>query len=459
MNHPAPNLVRKALALLVLTVLLRFPVELISGLISERNVTKEAATREVRRIAGGEQTISGPLLSISIVRDGPAPLLRQSVEPIDALAVLPEELSIQATAELSSRYRGIFEIPVYRLRLRLEGTFALAGEWDLPAGSRLELESSRLNVSVGDVRGILDDATLVWDGERHRFEAGSSSSYLPSGISVGGLPPEALSPGAHDFSIDLHLSGSGALRFLPAGGTTHVSVEGNWPDPSFIGAYLPIDRTVKESGFTATWRIPQLARPLPSAFFESRRDARLDQEMKETLFGVAFVTPVDVHRMASRAVKYDLLFVSLTFAAVLACEILFNLRLHVIQYGFLGAALTIFYLLLLSLSEKLGFGVAYLTACGLVTSLVVGYSSAVLGRAGRGRLIGALLGTLYLYLYALLREDDHSLLIGSLGLTAILAAVMYLTRSIDWYALTSRKAVDTPSNAVARGEAESKEEV
>ena len=194
---------------------------------------------------------------------------------------------------------------------------------------------------------------------------------------------------------------------------------------------MPVERSVGPEGFSATWRIPHLGRNYP----QSWRTGNNGDAVTASQFGVDLLSPVDAYRQTERNLKYQLLFLGLTFTVIWLFEVLGGLRLHVIQYALIGAAMCIFYLLELSLAEHIGFPVAYTLAAAAVVALVVFYGFAILRSRGRAILIGVVLVGLYVCLYVLLQIQDYALLIGSLGLSLILAAIMYVTRRVNWYAL------------------------
>ena len=148
---------------------------------------------------------------------------------------------------------------------------------------------------------------------------------------------------------------------------------------------------------------------------------------------------LDLYRLAERSSKYAVLFLLITFGGCFLFETLRGLRIHPVQYTLVGAAVCIFYLLLLSLGEYTGFTAAYLIAALACNSLITGYLSVVLGGLRRAAILGGLLLTAYAVLYLLLQTSRYTLLIGSLLLFAALAATMYGTRHFDWYTLKNRE--------------------
>jgi len=234
--------------------------------------------------------------------------------------------------------------------------------------------------------------------------------------------------------MSLDLNGSTGAFFTPLGEQTEVSVRSNWEDPSFQGNWLPTDRSVTGDGFEARWSIPSLGRNYPQKWTRGSVSADV---LEASRFGVELITPVDHYRMTERSLKYEILFLFLTFLSLWLFEVLAKVRIHWIQYLLVGAALCLFYLLELSLSEHIGFIGAYMLASAAVVGLIATYGVAVLKGVRRAMLLSFAVAVLYACLFVLLNNQDFALLVGSVGLFAILAAVMFLTRRIDWYNLRS----------------------
>ena len=288
-----------------------------------------------------------------------------------------------------------------------------------------------VSLGIPDMRGVREGITLSWDGVARTFQPGvRPGSLVSSGVNVA-LDTSSLDTAttSHPFAIRLDVNGSGRLAFAPIGRVTTVDVRSPWTNPSFDGAFLPSSRDVAAGGFSARWKVLDLNRNFPQIITSDELD--LDQYA----FGVSLLVPVDNYHQTTRSVKYAALFIGLTFLAFFLIEVMGGMRVHAIQYLLVGCALVIFYLLLLSLSEYVAFGMAYLVAAGATVVLVVLYVASVLHRARYAAAIAAVLVALYGYLFVLLQLQDYSLLLGSVGLFAILAAVMYLTRRLDWYGL------------------------
>ena len=434
----------RALGLIGLILLLQVPIEMISSTINERSARRNEAITDVTRTWGHRQEVRGPFLVVPYVMRIEEPG-RPVREEWSARYLLPSTLTVDGALDATVRRRGIFDVPLYVGTLSVQGSFQLPEASAFPAEATVvQWDHALLAVAISDPKSIRENVTLDWDGHTIGLEPGLVGfNMYETGLSAR-LPLDASVAGTTvPFSMALSLAGSDGLSVLPVGDDTTVRLRSGWADPSFDGAYPPVERTVTPAGFTATWRVLRLARSFPSSW---RRGELCRKDLDGSLLGVSLLSPVDAYRTTDRAVKYQLLFVGLTFVTFFLFELLGGLRVHPIQYLLVGLALCLFYLLLLSLAEHVGFDLAYGAASLAIAALVTSYSRAVLrDRRGVGVIAGLTSG-LYAYLYVLLQIQDYALLVGSIGLFAILAAVMWLTRRVDWYALR----LDTrPASSVA----------
>ncbi|NLG84013.1 MAG: cell envelope integrity protein CreD [Firmicutes bacterium] len=419
-----------------LILLLLIPGGLILGLVGERRARSEEAKREVASGWAEAQTIGGPILTIPFTKRWKDEKGQTHTET-DYIYILPESLRYTGEVEPEIRYRGIFKVVLYRAKLSCEGTFSTAGleELHIPP-ENIRWHEAFLFLGLSDLRGINEYVKIRWnDRDDLRFVTGIDGVgfFLPL---INAKVPIEDRAGEYAFSFPLDLNGCETLSFLPVGGTTVVELQSTWADPSFVGAFLPKSRRITEDGFHATWKVLALNRNYPQQCTEGLPAS----EIQETSFGVTLFSPVDHYTQTTRAVKYGILFVGLTFLIFFGVEVLNRRRIHPIQYLLVGLALCLFYLLLLSLAEHLGFLPAYLLAAAAVVALITFYAAGVLRERIAVVATAFTLAGLYGFLYFLLINEDYALLIGSLGLFAIMAMVMYLTRKIDWYALgTSRE--------------------
>ena len=429
-----------------LALLLQIPIEMIAELVSERQERRQEAVAEVSSKWGNAQIITGPALVVPYTwrwtefATGGQEVTRTEVR--NAI-FLPERLHTRGSIDSETRYRGIFSVPVYRIGLTVEGEFAR------PSFSELGVEPAAVNwervylaVGISDARAIQEETAVSWNGQPVSFLPGTGA-FLDGVVGIRAAVGVADATERFEFSFPLYLNGSLGLYLTPFGQQTVVELQSDYGHPSFQGNWLPAEHSVSATGFQAKWSIPFLGRNYPQAW---TAEAKMSEAIDGSRFGVELVQPVDHYRMAERSVKYAFLFILLPFAIVWLIEVLVGVRVHPIQYLLLGGALCLFYLLELSLSEHIGFPLAYAMASISIIALVGAYSAAVLHRMRLALLVAAGVALLYAYLYILLMNEDYALLIGSLGLLAILAAVMYATRRVDWYAAGSQPPESTGSS-------------
>lgn len=424
------------IGLLMLALLI--PLAMVSGLISERQMRHEQTANEVANSWGLEQTLAGPVLRVPyVVRTTDEKGKEVTWMQLDAI-FLPEDLGVEGRIVPERRSRGIFEVAVYRAHLSWKGSFRrpVFTDWGIAEKDVLWNEAELL-FGVPDMRGLRRGVQMTWAGQTLDLAPGGAAE----GMWTRGLrtPVPGLAGAAAGqtwpFAFDLVLDGSRSLKFLPLGRQTTVKLIAPWPDPSFVGAYLPESRRVEAAGFEATWSVPYFGRSYPQQWRSTEAGTVAPQEaLDASAFGVDLFLPVDAYQKTERSLKYGALFLLLTFLTFFLYEVFNPFSLHPLQYLLVGAALCLFYLLLLSISEHAPFALAYAVASAATVVLIGGYSAAIL--RGRLRALGtaAALAALYGYLYVLLQAEDYALLLGSVGLFAILALVMYVTRRIDWYA-------------------------
>lgn len=409
----------------LLVLVLQIPIGLIARTIDERRATRDSALEEVAKTWGAAQEITGPILTIPVVQRW----VDEQKQPHATTALhrfLPRALNVRGRVDTEVRRRGIFDVPLYTAKLHVEAAFAVPEAAEIaPLGGEVAWNRAVLAFGISDPKAIRAVAGLAWEpgpGDADLFATGLHAA----------LPATKAGPAI--FAFDVALAGSGRLAVVPVGDETVVSLSSPWSDPGFDGAWLPIERHLGAGGFEATWRVLDLARNFPSRWIDRQIDQR---QLSPSALGVSFLSPVDTYRTNERAVKYQLLFLGLTFVCFTLIELLAALRVHPVQFLLVGLALCVFYLLLLSLSEHIGFSPAYAIASVAVVGLITVYVRKALCRPRPAMAVGGFLSGLYGFLYVLLQIQDYALLVGSIGLFAVLGAVMWLTRDVDWYALRS----------------------
>jgi inner membrane protein len=288
-------------------------------------------------------------------------------------------------------------------------------------------EQTRIRLPLSELRSLREVQTAQFAAAPLRLGPAVGGAYrgVEAPIPLNASGPREGAP--FDFSIVV--AGSREFSMLPLGGTTRVELTSDWPHPSFQGAFLPAERTIAAEGFTATWQVLELNRAFGQGWMDGQVDAAA---LNGVSFGVALHHSVDIYQRGERAIKYALLFIALTFLTFFAWEQVADIRLHPLQYLLVGLALSIFYLLLIALSEHIDFALAYLVAAVALVMLLGVYISGALGSARRGLAMGGAMTAVYALLYVLVLSEDYALLLGATTLFIALAAVMLVTRRVDW---------------------------
>lgn len=447
LKHPLPA---KLAALAAVGFLLLIGLTMISGVVHDRQRWRDEATRSVAQSLAHAQTLVGPLLHSACVESweetvGTGAERRTEERRREFLLTAPpERLQVRSTALMEERARGLHKVNAYTLKAQF------MAQWpDLAAlrpestvrGSRLQCGAPILMLAVEDARGIRA-AQLDVEGNAQSLKPGTLHPVYARGLHAA--LPEALRhrEGTVAATLELELMGTERLAIVPLGGTTDVQMQSSWPHPSFAGRFLPAEREVTDSGFTARWRLSSLATTAQQDIARGRALCEPSESGGDRCadsFSVAFVDPVNPYSLSDRATKYGVLFIALTFVAVGLFELMQRLRVHPVQYLLVGCALCSFFLLLVSLSEYLPFGASYAVAATACVLLLGYYASHMLGGRWRGVPFGAGIALLYGLLYVLLQLEQTALVVGAIALFAVLAAVMVLTRKVDWYGLSARR--------------------
>jgi inner membrane protein len=432
------NAIWKIAGIGLLGLIMLIPLNMVRGLAKERETHLHEAQHNIARRWAEPQVVAGPMLRVA----GQHWLAseRGGKEVVEERMVLPQDLQVTGQLLVETRYYGIYEVPVYIAELTMSGTFSVA-DWRQAANT--DGDQAMLQVPISDIRGVRSNALLVWGNDKLELGsdefAGSGLSALSASVS---LPAEdSLLP----FELTLRLAGTRSLQFLPVGKSTRIDLSAPWPDPGFVGNYLPDGRQIDELGFKASWNVLALNRRYAQVW---PLTAGWDQTLMSSVFGVELFQPVTVYQRTERSIKYGSLFIALTFLGYFVFETLARVRLHPVQYLFLGLAMACFYLMLLALSEHIGFSPAFAIAALSLCALSGIYSAAILDSARRGATAAGLLAAIYALLYLLVVGEEYSLLVGSLVLFAMLSLAMLLTRHVDWYRVQTQPSfAQAPSQA------------
>lgn len=406
----------------LLSVILLIPQQLILHMVSERNATSREAEEEVEQMWSASQRVIGPVVRIPGKKN------------FKQVYLLPEELRVKGDVRTENRHRGNFDVTVYTADLTLDGSLQMPNLSEY-VDSVYDLSKAEVLLSLSDFRGLSENVVLRLNGKDYPMRSDKDEelgSVLCCRIPVAELQDSA----SASYSVRLPLKGSESLMFLPVGNSTSVELTSNCATPSFQGNFLPDERTVADSGFTATWKVLALNRDFGQSvtrWCEYGNEVSHSVSMHDNEFGVMMKVPVLQYQQTTRTVKYAYLFIFLTFATVFFVEYRRQTPIHPVQYLLIGTALLVFYALLLSFCEHIPFFWSYVIAMLMTVTLITGYLAGILKIRKTALMVGVLLLALYIFLYILLQMETYALLFGSLGIFVILAVLMYASQKVKWY--------------------------
>lgn len=444
----------KLLSIGFLVLILLIPSAWIQDIMQERQLRAEGVMEEVSSKWSGSQTLSGPILVIPYKAQEKIDRGKDGIEIreyIQKYFFLPEKLDITGQVTPEVLHRGLFDVAVYNSSLHIKSNFTRPDFASLNiADNNVLWKDAYMIFSITDLRGVNENLIFNvgdsakstepssnlgvsvqkisrYQGETYPYAVNDNNAEFSSSGVVAKLDWKT----AEDFNgntlIKINLKGSQRLNFVPSGKTTCVSLSGEWNNPSFDGEFLPEKREVTDSSFTANWKILHYNRPF------SQQWNTADEKLSGSDFGVKLLVPVDQYQKSIRTSKYGQLIIILTFVALFLVEITRKIRIHPFQYILIGVALIIYYTLLLSLSEQVGYNVAYWISTTSTVALISFYSVSFLKTRGLVALFTTLLLIFYSFIFVIILQQDFSLLLGSIGLFMIVGALMYFSKGIKWY--------------------------
>lgn len=410
-----------------LAIVLMIPSFLIQEIIAERMRNSEQVKTELYGQWGGKQVVAGPVLNIPYTIQEPNENNQGMTERNGIAHFLPETLKVEGDLNPQIRYRSIYNVVVYEGRLKINGSFVQPdlNQLTIP-NARYNWEAAYFTMGISDMRGIKNMPELVINGQKCAVQPGVGDTDLfQSGITVktNGIDLNQ----AFNFEISILLNGSEDLSVEALGKTSEVLLQGNWGNPSFTGEFLPEKREVDNQKFLGQWSVTHLNRNFPQQWIGQKHNTH------QATLGVRLQVPVDHYQKAMRSVKYAILFIALNFIVFLFIEIRNKTRIHPFQYALVAFALLLFYVLLTSVSEQIGFNPAFFVSALAVTALISWYAHSILGNIRSTIWVILLQSGLYLFLFTILQLQDYALLVGSIGLFIILAIIMRASRQIKWY--------------------------
>ncbi|MGY1457107.1 MULTISPECIES: cell envelope integrity protein CreD [unclassified Luteimonas] len=437
----------KILMVAAMTIAILVPLTMVRGVIDERQARRAEAVSNIAASYGGRQTVSGPVLVVPYTEN-----VRE--QAADAAGIMrtterrrtrhwtffPETLVVDGAMAPDTRKRGLHEVRVYEWQGTVQARFDAQIPDDAPEGADRSIGEPWLAFGIADVRGLRELPRMQVDGRAVELAQGIGHDDGP-GVHARLRAPASGARLAFASRVDLQLRGTESFAMMPLARDNDLRLRSSWPHPRFEGLSPVHDLDV--AGFSAQWKVASLSTDAQRRY---RRQASLARDVNPYQMwspdpdaaGLTLVDPVNAYLQAERATKYGLLFVLLTFVAFFMFELMRQKPIHPIQYGLVGLAIAVFFLLLVSLGEHIPFGLAYLSAATACIGLIGFYLAAVLGGALRGAAFAGMLATLYAALYGLLVSEDNALVLGAGLLFVVLAAIMVVTRRVDWYQTSMR---------------------
>lgn len=424
-------------------VLLSLPLMMVRELINERADYRSEVVDAIEQSTSGSQKLAGPLIAIPITETLTRMENQKEVNYQRSWVYywLPESLAVTGKQTVESRRVGIYSGQVWHNALQIKASFDPLRLAALRK-TNIVIGQPRLVVSVGDARGI---------GAIHAPEVNGNVLSVEPGLGISGdgagihMPMPALAEDNKPLEIafSLDLNGTGEFSLVPLGRNSELQLTSNWPHPGFLGSFLPTQREVSAAGYRAHWQSSWFANDMGSYFKD-------DMEIpwsRLPAFSADVMSLADQYQLTDRATKYAILLIGLTFMAFFVFESLTRRPLHPMQYLLVGLSLVLFYLVLLALSEHIGFTAAWLAASlsGAVMNGI--YLQAVLRGWRNSLLFVAALLLLDSVMWFLLHSEDSALLLGTGVLALALSVLMFLTRRVDWYALSLPKGTVPPTPA------------
>lgn len=432
----------KCIAVFIMVLIFQIPMIFIRNLINDRIYYHRDSEESILVPKGGQPELQGviiaiPYETISIERHSYGDPER--VVERNYIFVTPETFTAQTEIEPEMLRRGIFEIPVFNCDVHINGAFSKIEDDYLSIMENrseseqfVKFEDAILLVGISNKKILTSLPEIKVDGETLRqsiFEPNRRSLKSPFDETVY-YDLGARAKSGFEFEMTAKIQGGKSISLVPHAAENKFIVRSNWKTPKFSGGWLPTEREINENGFSAEWNIPGLSTDFPKIWSSKNFDG-----LKGESVSASFFQSVDNYQKAMRSAKYSILFLLIPFIALLVFEVFSKVKIHPIQYALIGIANVVFYLLLLSISEHIPFNATYWIASAAISALMLFYGVAIFNKFAYGIFFAAVNFICYIFLFGTLQAEDYALLLGSVGIFAVVAALMILTRKIDWYKL------------------------
>jgi len=413
-----------------IVILLTIPNFMVQSLINERHQYRLDAINEIGKSWAGTQIVAGPIISVTKKKEkkdknGNIYFKKETNH------YLPEKLEVNSDVLPEVRYKGIYELVLYKSKIKMRGQINLNKLIEHSPAE--DFEEIYISFNVSDLRGIQKDVKLKLNGKNYNLIPGLKNKIFRNGFYADiQFDKDTL----QHFEIEFDLDGRENLEFIPLGKYSEININSPWNNPSFFGAFLPTSRTIIENGFNAKWIVNYFNRTYPQEW------QNITYDVFPSAFGVKLLIPVDEYQKTMRMSKYSLMIIVLTFLSFFLVEVFSKKIIHPIQYLLVGLALIIFYSILLAVSEYIVFDYSYIISSLLTITLIGLYVMSIYKSKQIAAIIAGMLFLFYGFMYVILQLQDYSLLLGNIALFTILALVMFFTRKINWYDVFSNKSAD-----------------
>jgi inner membrane protein len=412
----------------LLIILLLIPSSWIQDIIVERQETQQQNIQNVSDNWSGSQLIQGPVLVIPYHKQ----LTPTATEQIGYMYILPQDLHIKAALNTQIYKKGLVEVNVYNSKVLLKGNFNQPDLTKLGISpAQVIYNKARLIFGISDLKGLKNSPLINVEGQSYSSEPVTDRDVIfPNALQVNFVWPQGKQQILFNYNLDL--KGSNDLNFLHMGKTTDVEITGNWNSPIYNGRNLPDARFVNSGGFKAKWHLLYYNRPFPQQWVNDNTILNEKTTKLNALSGVRLQVPVNEYRKITRTAKYSTLIVLLTFVSLFLTELIRKQRIHLFNYTLIGAAMIVYYTLLLSFAEKMGYNYAYLISSVSTIALISLFTASLLNNSKAAALFAMILSLFYGFIFIIIQLEDYALLVGSIALFVIVAALMYFSRRINW---------------------------
>lgn len=471
----ANSSILKMLIIFILILIMMIPMSLLDNLVDERRDREQAVSTEIAIKWGMEQVITAPVLAVpfdsfleSTKKDNKGKDVVVTTIEEDWVFLLPDKNVIKTEIKPESLQRGIYNAVVYNADIQLSGSFSGYTLKDLPVPEEsMKWSKAKLVFGIHDVKGLSSNPEMEFGANKYLLKMNNQNFRLFPNNMVADIPLIDLNSSKASFLIKLGIRGSKSINFLPLANQTNIEANGKWSNPSFNGGYLPEDRYVTEQRFEAKWGIPSFARKLPvqwistnsylysfssnyivdkdyyddltsvvtaeSVGYNELSGAVFERMTENDMVQINFLPEVNNYQKINRVAKYGILIIVLTFTSLFFIEIIKKQRVHIIQYILIGAAMVLFYSLLLAISEHLGFNLAYFVAAVATIILIASFIKMITKNSKTALLFIGILGLFYSFIFVLMQLRDYSLIVGTIGVFVILAVLMRVSTKVNWY--------------------------